>query len=314
MSVAAPVGSSPTPPSVPPSAAPPEARPAGRRRSTGARRARHLRRSAGLGLAATVVVVASVFPVYWMVTTSFLPAVDITAPTPTFVPFGGNLDNYREVFTRGAFLTSLRNSLIVTLSVVALALVLACLAAIAVARMRFRGRRPVILAVIIVQMVPAEALVVSLFRVLDGWQLVNTILGLVLVYLVFVLPFTIYTLRGFVAGVPIELEEAAMVDGCSRLRAFWSVTFPLMAPGLVATGVFGFIQAWNEFTFALVLLNRPESQTLPLWLQSFNEGAKGTDWGGVMAGSTLMAIPVIVFFLLVQSRIGDGLAAGAVKG
>jgi N,N'-diacetylchitobiose transport system permease protein len=309
MSVAAPAGS----PAVPPSAATTDARPAGRQRSARARRARRLRRG-GLGLAASVVVVASVFPVYWMLTTSFLPAVDITAPTPTFVPVDGNLDNYREVFTRGAFLTSLRNSLIVTLTVVALALVLACLAAIAVARMRFRGRRPIILAVIIVQMVPAEALVVSMFRVLDGWQLVNTIIGLVLVYLVFVLPFTIYTLRGFVAGVPIELEEAAMVDGCGRLRAFWSVTFPLMAPGLVATGVFGFIQAWNEFTFALVLLNRPDSQTLPLWLQSFNEGAKGTDWGGVMAGSTLMAVPVIVFFLLVQSRIGDGLAAGAVKG
>jgi N,N'-diacetylchitobiose transport system permease protein len=273
-----------------------------------------VRRRVLLAAAAAVVVLASVFPVYWMVTTSFLPAVDITAPTPTFHPVGGTLDNYREVFTRGAFLTSLRNSLVVTLTVVALALVLACLAALAVARLEFRGRRPFLLAVVIVQMVPAEALVVSLFRVLDGWQLVNTILGLVLVYLVFVLPFTIWTLRGFVAGVPIELEEAAMVDGCSRLRAFLSVTFPLMAPGLVATGVFGFIQAWNEFTFALVLLNRPDSQTLPLWLQSFNEGAKGTDWGGVMAGSTLMAVPVIVFFLLVQSRIGDGLAAGAVKG
>ncbi|MGF1645882.1 MAG: carbohydrate ABC transporter permease [Kineosporiaceae bacterium] len=298
-----------------PAAGPP--RPPAHRAPPGPRRGRRrrgLRRRLLLGAAATVVVLASVFPVYWMVTTSFLPTVDITAPTPTFHPFGGTLDHYREVFTRGAFLTSLRNSLVVTLSVVALALVLACLAAVAVARLEFRGRRPVLLAVVIVQMVPAEALVVSLFRVLDGWQLVNTILGLVLVYLVFVLPFTIYTLRGFVAGVPIELEEAAMVDGCSRLRAFLSVTFPLMAPGLVATGVFGFIQAWNEFTFALVLLNRPESQTLPLWLQSFNEGARGTDWGGVMAGSTLMAVPVIVFFLLVQSRIGDGLAAGAVKG
>ena len=105
-----------------------------------------------------------------------------------------------------------------------------------------------------------------------------------------------------------------MVDGASRLRAFFTITLPLVAPGVVATGVFAFIQAWNEFIFALVIMNRPESQTLPVWLQAFNEGARGTDWGGVMAGSTLMAIPVIVFFLIVQRRISSGLTAGAVKG
>ena len=116
------------------------------------------------------------------------------------------------------------------------------------------------------------------------------------------------------ANVPKELEEAAMVDGSSRLRAFLTVTFPLIAPGLVATGVFAFIQAWNEFIFALVIMNRPEHQTLPVWLQAFNEGAKGTDWGGVMAGSTIMAIPVIIFFLVVQHRVAAGLTAGAVKG
>ena len=135
-----------------------------------------------------------------------------------------------------------------------------------------------------------------------------------LTYLVFVLPFTIWTLRGFVEGVPFELEEAAMVDGASRFGAFRRVTLPLVAPGLVATGVFALIQAWNEFIFALVIMQRPGSKTLPVWLQEFNEGARGTDWGGVMAGSTLMAIPVIVFFLIVQRRVTAGLTAGAVKG
>ena len=122
----------------------------------------------------------------------------------------------------------------------------------------------------------------------------------------FVLPFTIWTLRGFVAGVPVELEEAAMVDGASRFTAFRKITFPLVAPGLVATGVFALIQAWNEFIFALVIMNRPEKQTLPVWLQAFNEGARGTDWGGVMAGSTIMAVPVILFFLVVQKQDHDG--------
>jgi N,N'-diacetylchitobiose transport system permease protein len=208
----------------------------------------------------------------------------------------------------------MKNSLVVTGLTVLCALVIAFLAAVALARFRFRGRKAFLATVLVIQMIPAEALIISLFRVLDGWQLVNTVIGLSLTYLVFVLPFTIWTLRGFVAGVPIELEEAARVDGASRVTAFRKVTFPLVAPGLVATAVFALIQAWNEFIFALVIMNRPENQTLPVWLQAFNEGARGTDWGGVMAGSTIMAVPVIVFFLIVQRKITSGLTAGAVKG
>jgi N,N'-diacetylchitobiose transport system permease protein len=163
-------------------------------------------------------------------------------------------------------------------------------------------------------MIPAESLIISTFRVLDGWALVNTIVGLTFVYIALVLPFTIWTLRGFVNGVPADLEEAAMIDGCSRTGAFWRVTFPLLAPGLVSTGVFAFIQAWNEFVFALVIMTRPESQTLPIWLRSFVQATKATDWSVVMAASTLMAIPVIIFFLLVQHRMASGLMSGAVKG
>jgi N,N'-diacetylchitobiose transport system permease protein len=267
-----------------------------------------------LNATAVVVVLVALFPVYWMVLTSFKRGVDIQSPSPSFVPVPGTLDNYRRVFERDFFWTALRNSLMVTSITVVLALAIAFLAAVAIARFRFRGRKAFLATILIVQMIPAEALVISLFRVLDGWQLVNTIIGLSLTYLVFVLPFTIWTLRGFVSGVPIELEEAARVDGASRLGAFLRVTFPLVAPGLVATGIFALIQAWNEFVFALVIMNRPENQTLPVWLQSFNEGARGTDWGGVMAGSTIIAIPVIVFFLIVQRRITSGMMSGAVKG
>jgi N,N'-diacetylchitobiose transport system permease protein len=263
---------------------------------------------------AVVVFVVFVFPVYWMVITSFRRGTDIQQPTPEFVPSPGTLQNYRKVFDRDFFWTAVKNSVLVTSSVVVLALVIAFLAAVAVSRFRFRGRKAFIVTILLVQMVPAEALIISLFRILDGWELINTILGLTLTYLAFVLPFTIWTLRGFVAAVPKELEEASMVDGSTRLRAFATITLPLVAPGLVATGVFAFIQAWNEFIFALVIMNRPESQTLPVWLQAFNEGARGTDWGGVMAGSTLMAIPVVVFFLFVQRRLAGGLTAGAVKG
>ena len=296
-----------TRPSATPAAPAPPVTP--RRRS-----ARRRIRRVALNTAGLLVVLVALFPVYWMVNTSFQRGIDIQAPRPTFLPFGGTLGNYGKVWSQGGFLDALRTSLIVTGCTVVAALLLALLAAVAVARLRFRGRTGFIVTVLVVQMVPPEAMVISLFKVLDGWQLVNTVLGLTLVYLVFVLPFTIWTLRGFVTGVPYELEEAAMVDGCSRFRAFRTITFPLIAPGLIATGTFAFIQAWNEFVFALVLMNRPEDRTLPVWLQQFNEGAKGTDWGGVMAGSTLMAIPVIVFFLLVQARMTEGLVAGAVKG
>jgi len=185
---------------------------------------------------------------------------------------------------------------------------------VAVSRFRFRGRLAFLVVVLLVQMVPAEALMISVVKVLEGWNLRNSIAGLTITYVAFVLPFTVWTLRGFVAGVPRELEEAAMMDGSSRLRAFFTVTFPLVAPGLVATGIFAFIQAWNEFTFALVIMDRPERETLPVWLQAFNFGARGTDWGGVMAGSTLITVPVIIFFLLVHRRVAAGMTAGAVKG
>jgi N,N'-diacetylchitobiose transport system permease protein len=277
-------------------------------------RPRSRRRNVVPNLLGVFVFLVAAFPVYWMVLTSFRRGVDIQKATPQFVPSPGTLANYRKVFKRDFFWTAVKNSLTVTMLVLVLSLFIAFLAAVAVSRFRFRGRRAFIVCILLVQMVPAEALIISLFRILDGWQLINTILGLTLTYLAFVLPFTIWTLRGFVANVPKELEEAAMIDGSSRFRAFMTITLPLVAPGLVATGIFAFIQAWNEFIFALVIMNRPENQTLPVWLQAFNEGAKGTDWGGVMAGSTLMAIPVVIFFLLVQRRVASGLTAGAVKG
>jgi N,N'-diacetylchitobiose transport system permease protein len=272
------------------------------------------RRRIALNLVGVVVVFVALFPVYWMVLTSLRRGSDIKSPTPSFLPTGATLDNYRRVFERDFFWTAMRNSAIVTAIVVVAALLVGFLAAVALSRFRFRGRLGFLATVIIVQMVPAEALIISLFHVLDDRGLTNRIIGLSLTYLVFVLPFTIWTLRGFVSGVPRELEEAAMVDGASRMGAFFRVTLPLVAPGLVATGIFAFIQAWNEFIFALVIMNRPEKQTMPVWLQAFNEGARGTDWGGVMAGSTVMAIPAIIFFLLVQRRVTSGLTAGAVKG
>ena len=197
---------------------------------------------------------------------------------------------------------------------ITVALLFAFVAAVAVSRFRFRGRLSFIITLLVIQMIPVEGLFISQYKMLETMDLLNTVVGLTLVYVAGVLPFTIWTLRGFVAGVPYELEEAAMMDGCSRVQAFFRVTLPLLAPGLVATGVFGFIQAWNEFTLALVVMTREDQRTLPLWLSTFTDVNRGTDWGGIMAGSTLIAVPVIIFFLVVQGRMVSGLTAGAVKG
>jgi N,N'-diacetylchitobiose transport system permease protein len=255
-----------------------------------------------------------VFPVYWMVSTSFLDRREIRSPEPTWHPLGGSLDNYRRLFADGGFVDALRVSLPVTLLTVVVALVFAFLAAVAISRFRFRGRKSFVVTLLVVQMIPAEGLFISQYKMLESARLTNTVVGLTLLYVAAVLPFTIWTLRGFVAGLPVELEEAAMVDGCSRVGAFFRITFPLLAPGLVATGVFGFIQAWNEFTLALVVMTRADTRTLPVWLSTFTDVNRGTDWGAVMAGSTLIALPVIAFFLLVQGRMVAGLTAGGVKG
>nr|WP_240696400.1 carbohydrate ABC transporter permease [Cellulomonas sp. HD19AZ1] len=266
---------------------------------------------------AVLVAAAFAFPVYWMVNTSFLPTNLISGPDLHLWPDAFTLRNYETAMfrqVRSPFVPALGNSLQVTFLVLVAAMLLAFAASLAVTRFRFRGRRAFVLSILVVQMIPAEAMMISVFQMIDSAQLLNTVVGLGVVYLAGVLPFTIWTLRGFVNGVPVELEEAAMIDGCSRPRAFWKVTFPLLAPGLVSTGVFAFLQAWNEFIMALIVMTRPESMTLPVWLRTFQQATKATDWGALMAGSVLVAVPVVVFFLIVQGRMTGGLVSGAVKG
>jgi N,N'-diacetylchitobiose transport system permease protein len=262
--------------------------------------------------AAVLVFLLFAFPVYWMVATAFKQPGDIRSYDLKLLPWPITLEHFQTAFHTAGFWTYARNSLFVALGTTVLSLLVALLAATATARFGFRGRRAYLLMILIVQMVPLEALVIPMYIVLRDAGLLNVLPLLIATYMAFVLPFTIWTLRGFVVAVPVELEEAAMVDGTTRWGAFWRVLFPLIAPGLVATGVFAFMQAWNEFILALTLVEQ-ENQTLPVWLGSFKT-AQGTDWGGLMAGSTLFAIPVVVFFLLVQGRLTTGLTAGAVKG
>ena len=269
-----------------------------------------------LSLLAIVIAVLWIFPVYWMLNSSLLPSVVLEQTTPTLLPTGGSFKNFVSVVADGSVVQALGISLTVAGLAVFCCLLFAFLAALAISRFRFKGRRSFVLAVLFIQMLPAEGMFIAQYKLMGSLGLLNSVIGVSIIYIAAVVPFTIWMLRGFVAGVPADLEEAAMVDGLSRTQAFMRITFPLLAPGLVASGVYAFLQAWNEFTVALVILQDSEMQTLPLWLRGFiqQSSSRAIDWGEVMAASTLVAIPVIIFFLFVQGRMTSGLVSGAVKG
>lgn len=277
-------------------------------------RARKRLRRGLLNVTALVVALIMAFPVYWMVTTALKPKSEVFTADPTILPRSLTLSHFRRVLSDEGFLVFARNSITVTLIVVAVTMVVGFLAATAMARFNYRGRRASIILILAVQMIPLEALIISMYVMLDSMGLVDRLLGVIVAYLAFGLPFTIWTLRGFVANIPAELEEAAMVDGCSRFQTFWRILLPLVTPGLIAASVFAFILAWNEFILANVVLLSSRSQTLPLWLAGFQSSFKEIDWSGLMASSSLFALPVIVFFVAVQGRLHEGAAAGGVKG
>jgi N,N'-diacetylchitobiose transport system permease protein len=261
---------------------------------------------------ALVLVVFFVFPVYWMMTTAFKPDLDIIATTPVLVPFHGTFSHFDKVVHAAGFWTLVRNSFVVTVSSVVLSLVVALAAAFAVARMRFRGRKAFILIVMVAQMAPWEVMTISVYMIVRDRDMLNSLVPLTLFYMMMVLPFTIWTLRGFIAAVPKELEESALMDGCTRFQAFTRIVLPLLAPGLMSTSLFGFITAWNEFPLVLIL-NKESGQTLPLWITQFQTNF-GDDWGATMAASSLFTLPVVFVFLFLQRRAVSGMTAGAVKG
>ena len=273
---------------------------------------RRARRRLALNTVATLFCLVWIFPVYWMVNTAFKPYGDIVRSTPGFLPIPLSLGNFSDALGKPLFGDYLRNSLIVTGAAVVASALLAVFAAVALTRFRFLGRRAFLVTVLAIQMVPTPALVIPIFLTLKGANLLNTLLGLSLTYIGFVLPVTIWTLRGFLHGIPVELEEAAMVDGAGRLTVMRRILLPLIAPGLIASSVFAFITAWNDYVFAYVEMKDQGHYTLPVWLVSFSTST-GVDYGGLIAGSTLFALPVIVFFLLIQRRLVEGMTSGAVK-
>jgi N,N'-diacetylchitobiose transport system permease protein len=268
-----------------------------------------------------LVALITLFPIFFMVSTSFKPSGEIETLNPHLLPSHPTLANYRAVLNGTAagipYWTFLRNSLFVTIAAVVLSSLIALMAAIAVARFRFRLRTTYLIMLLIVQMLPQQALVIALFLDYKSWfngYFLDNLVGLIIVYTAFALPVTIWMLRNFVAAVPKEMEEAAAIDGAGPYKVFFKVLLPLVTPGLVATSVFAFIFAYNEFVFALTFLLTDEAKfTLPLSVQ-YLYSRNGADWGAIMASSTLFTIPVMAFFLLVRGRMANGLVAGAVKG
>ena len=268
-------------------------------------------RNAVKAVLVTLLLVFTLFPTYWMLMSALNPN---PSAGGELVPSALTLDHFAYVLGDAGFGRYLRNSAIVAIAVVLLSGLFGLLASVAVSRFRFRMRTQILLMVLVVQMVPLEALVIPLFVQVRDLKLLGTLLGLIIVYTALALPFGIWMLRGFVAAVPVELEEAAYIDGASWWRMFRSVLLPLVAPGLVATSVFSFITAWNEFIFAMTLLGgATENYTVAIGLTQFF-GLHSNDWGSVMAASTLITIPVMVFFIIVQRRLSSGVVAGAVKG
>jgi N,N'-diacetylchitobiose transport system permease protein len=291
---------------------------AGREAGSRARAAKRTR-AVGVNLLGLVIALVTLFPLFWMVSTAFKPSHEIYSLTPNLLPAHPTLGNFRAVSSGqvsgiGTVWLFFRNSLAVTLAAVLLASLLSLMASVAVARYRFRLRATLLVMLLVVQMVPAQALIIPLFLDFNRLNLLQNLSGLVIVYAAQALPVSIWMLRNFVATIPRELEEAAAIDGAGGFTIFWRILFPLVTPGLVATSIFAFITAYNEFIVALTFLGQAHSSyTLPIYVTYFF-GRGGAQWGPIMAASTLYTIPVIIFFLIVRRRLVGGLVAGAVKG
>ncbi|MEU4794883.1 carbohydrate ABC transporter permease [Streptomyces sp. NPDC023327] len=264
-----------------------------------------------LALAAYLVFLA--FPFLWLISTAFKPARELGSLHPTWIPKDPTLDNFRQAFDEQPLLRAAGNSLLAALCAALIAVVVATPMAYVMARHRTRLAKAATGWVVISQAFPFVLIIIPLFLILKNLHLINSLTGLVMVYVVWSLPFALWMLVGYVRAVPAELEEAAAVDGASKVRTFVSVVAPLLAPGIVATAMFAFITAWNEFFFALVLLKTPEKQTLPVVLNRFI-GAEGVaDLGPLAAAAFLATLPSLVLFAIIQKRLTSGMLAGAVK-
>jgi multiple sugar transport system permease protein len=264
------------------------------------------------GLAALLLVFVS-FPLYWMTLTSLKPQTEVFRVPPTWVPAAPTIEHYVNLLRLTDFGLLFMNSLQVCLMSTAMALVVGVLGAYALARFRVRGKEAYGRLVLLAYMFPGALLVIPLLLLFRQLGLTNSHLGLSLAYLTFALPFVMWVMRDFFASVPVDLEEAALIDGATRLGALWDVVLPQAVPGIIATGIFAFLFAWNEYLFALILVSDESLRTLPPGMMRF-VSATDTNWGLIMAASTLATLPMALAFGLIQRYLVTGMGAGGVKG
>jgi N,N'-diacetylchitobiose transport system permease protein len=265
-----------------------------------------------LGILIAVIVVVSLFPFFWMFITSIKPNSELFSKTPSLFVTSPTFEPYTRLMD-GNIPTQFRNSLIVASLTTVLTGIIALLAGYVLARYRLRIRHVLMVVILATQLIPQTILVIPLFKVFKSADLLNTYQGLILSHLALTVGLCTFMLHSFILDIPVELEEAAMVDGASRMRAVRSIVLPLAWPGLAASSVYAFITSWNELMFSATYMQRPEKETLPVALQQYFSSYY-TDWSGVMAASVIFTVPVVLFFLLVQKRLMQGMASGAMKG
>jgi trehalose/maltose transport system permease protein len=261
--------------------------------------------------------VYAIFPFYWAIRSSFTPDGELFKTPISYFPSSPTLFNYREVLGNGDFQRALLNSTIVAGSVTLISLAFGALAGYAIGRFRFRGRSVALYLMLSMTIFPQIAILGALYKMITTFQLYDTLGALILSYLIFTLPFTVWVLTSFTRGLPRDLEEAAYVDGATTFQAFRKVMLPLIAPGLVTTGLLAFIAAWNEFLYALSFTQSVDKHTVPIAIVQFTGKSGSTfqvPWGQIMAATIVVTVPLIVLTLILQRRILAGLTAGAVKG
>jgi ABC-type glycerol-3-phosphate transport system permease component len=264
-------------------------------------------------LMALVLLVFTAFPFAWMASTAFKPPREIFVTPPSLWPSQFELENIRRLFDETRFLTYFRNSVTVSLSTVALTLLLSTPAAYSLTRFRFYGREKLAALILFTYMFAPIMIIVPFYVMVRFLGLTNTHTGLVMAYTAFCLPFNLWMLRTFFQSIPVDIEEAAMIDGANRFQAVVHVVFPLALPGVVATGIFTFILAWNDYIFARVLLSADELKTLPVGIADLYN-ASVVDWGMIMASGLLVIAPIAGVFVFIQKYLVAGWGAGGVKG
>ncbi len=264
-------------------------------------------------LAVWALVLFAVFPVVQVLGISLRPGDKLYSPQFELIPSDATFAAYRIMVTEKPFLLWMRNSLVVSLGTALLGVALASLGGFALSRYRFRGRGAALQGILMTQMFPATMLLLPLYLMMRRLHLVDTLFGVMVAYVATALPFCIWTMRGYYDTIPVDLNEAALIDGCSPLQAFTRVTLPLSAPALVITALFSFMTGWSEFMVARVMLTSRELMTLPLGLESLFTTYQ-TEWANYAAGSLLVSVPVVVLFLVLNRYLVGGLTLGSVKG